>query len=144
MTQVNNSENIKNTKIILVDDNIAFRTVLKKLLEIEYGCAIIAEVSNGIEFLELPCLCWADLVIMDLMMPKMDGFNATRKVSWHLPNLKIIAVTMHYDKTYLRNLIENGFKGCIFKSNLYDNLLEAITTVLRGDLYFPKELLHKK
>jgi len=77
---------------------------------------------------------------MDLMMPNMDGLKATNQITWKFPFLKIIAVTMHYDKVYLKELIEKGFKGCIFKNNLYDKIYEAIVTVMNDHLYFPERL----
>jgi DNA-binding NarL/FixJ family response regulator len=139
-----NLNTISNVKLILVDDNIPFRSALKKLLEIQYGCEVIAEASNGEEFLKLTNITYADIIIMDLMMPVMDGLTATKKVTWQYPFLSIIAVTMHYDKAYLLDLITRGFKGCIFKSELYDKIHEAIITVLKGNLFFPRELLLKQ
>jgi DNA-binding NarL/FixJ family response regulator len=135
-----NKENIHGTRIILVDDNQSFRSALKKLLEIQYFFKVIAEASNGDEFLNLTCHADADIVIMDLMMPGTDGQFATKMISLHYPSLKIIAVTMHCDKAYITELIPNGFKGCVFKNNLYDNILDAIVVVLNGGFYFPGEL----
>jgi DNA-binding NarL/FixJ family response regulator len=136
-------DNIKGVKLILVDDNIPFRTALKRLLKAQFGCEIIAEASNGEEFLKLPNLGAADIVIMDLMMPKMDGLKATYRINWDYPFLKIIAVTMHCDKVYLKDLIEKGFKGCIFKNNLYDKIHEAIEAVMDEHLYFPDDIKSK-
>lgn len=144
MSATKNIDTISNTKLILVDDNVAFRSALRKLLEIQYGCKIMAEASDGKEFLNLSGLVYADIVIMDLMMPNMDGLTAAKQINFTYPTLKIIAVTMHYDKTYLQDLIMRGFKGCIFKSNLYDHIYEAIDMVRNGKLFFPKELLLKQ
>ena len=135
-------ENIKGVKIILVDDNIHFRTALKRLLHNQFGCEIIAEASDGDEFLALSNLGLADIVIMDIMMPNKDGLKATDEINCRYPLLKIIAVTMHCDKVYLKELIEKGFKGCIFKNNLYDKIYEAIETVMNNQLYFQKEINH--
>jgi DNA-binding NarL/FixJ family response regulator len=144
MNTTSNLNTIKNVKLILVDDNIPFRKALKKLLEIQYGCIIIAEASNGQEFLKLNNHSFADIVIMDLMMPKMDGYVAAKEITWQYPYLKIIAVTMHYDKAYLLDLIAKGFKGCIFKSELYEQISDAIITLQKGDFFFPKDLLLEK
>lgn len=136
-------DNIREVKIILVDDNFPFRTALRRLLKTQFGCDIIAEASNGEEFLALPNLGLAEIVIMDLMMPKIDGFKAIDQINWNYPFLKIIAVTMHYDKVYLKDLIERGFKGCIFKNNLYDKIYEAIDAVINDRLYFPEDIKNK-
>ncbi len=135
-------DSIKGVKIILVDDNIHFRTALKRLLQNQFGCEIIAEASDGDEFLALPNLNQVDIVIMDLMMPNKDGFKATTEITWTYPLLKIIAVTMHCDKVYLKELIEKGFKGCIFKNHLYDKIYEAIETVMNNHVYFPTDINH--
>jgi DNA-binding NarL/FixJ family response regulator len=144
METMNNLDTIHKVKLILVDDNLPFRTALKKLLEIQYGCIVIAEASNGEEFLELNNIPDADMILMDLMMPKMDGYNAAKIITWRYPFLKIVAITMHYDNAYLFDLIEKGFKGCILKSDLYNKIYDAIITIQKGDLFFPKELLLKK
>lgn len=136
-----NENRLIGLKIILVDDSIQFRSVLKKLLESQFHCKVIAEASNGEEFLELPELGQADIVIMDLVMPKMDGYNAMKRINWMFPFVKILALTMQSEPAYLRILIEKGFKGCLSKYNIYENLAEALIHVMDNKLYFPHELL---
>ena len=133
-------DNIKTIKLILVDDNLSFRSALGKLLKIQYACNIIAEASNGAEFLNLQCISDADLIFMDLMMPVMDGFKAARQINIQEPSLKIIAVTMHYEKVYLNELIKNGFKGCLFKTTIFEKIIDAIITVMNGNYFFPDEI----
>ncbi|HEY4786995.1 MAG TPA: response regulator transcription factor, partial [Bacteroidales bacterium] len=125
-------------KLILADDNIPFRSALKKFLQHQLECEIIAEASNGNELINLPCLFKADIVILDLMMPEMDGINAAREINRKFPQIKTLAVTMHYEKAYLTDLIGNGFKGCVFKNCIYDKIFEAIVTVKNNGLYFPR------
>ncbi len=136
-----NENRLMGLKIILVDDSIQFRSALKKLLESQFKCKVIAEASNGEEFLELPLLAQADIVIMDLVMPKMDGYKAMERINWMFPFVKILALTMQSEQAYLRVLIEKGFKGCLLKYNIYENLAEAIIQVMDNKLYFPHELL---
>jgi DNA-binding NarL/FixJ family response regulator len=127
-------------KIIMVDDNVAFRTNLKKYLEASLGYEVIAEASNGRLFLDLPNLRDADIILMDIAMDEMDGIEATKLVLWHNPKFKIIAVTMHSEKVYLLQLIEAGFKGCVFKPEIYSQLANAIRTVMEGDLFIPDNI----
>jgi DNA-binding NarL/FixJ family response regulator len=131
-------------KIILVDDNLQFRTALKRLLETQFKCEVISEVSDGDEFLNLQTLGYADIVLMDLMMPRLNGYKAMKKLNWQYPYMKVIAITMQYKHAYLRDLIEKGFKGCLFKSNLYENIAEALLRVLDNQLYFPAKFLMKE
>lgn len=128
-------------KIVLVDDNLQFRSALKKLLEAQFKCIVIGEASNGEEFLNLPSIVMADIVLMDLMMPVMNGYKAMEKINWMHPFVKVLAITMQSEHAYLRSLIEKGFKGCLLKYTIYDNLEEALLHVMENKLYFPQELL---
>lgn len=127
-------------KIALVDDNEPFRKALKNLLVKEFNADIIGEASSAEEFEKLAGFRNADIILMDVMMPEVDGITLAKKVLWKYPYLKIIAITMHTDKVYLTSLIEAGFKGCIFKTSIFDDLGHAIETVLHGQLYFPKNI----
>lgn len=131
---------MKSLKIILVDDNQPFRDALKNILIQKYNSQIIAEASNGKEFKELTNLHHADIILIDVMMPDIDGITLTKKALWENKNLKFIAITMHYDKVYLTSLIEAGFKGCIFKNNIFLELQQAMETVMIGSMYFPNNI----
>jgi DNA-binding NarL/FixJ family response regulator len=126
--------------IILVDDNDTFREALKKVLITKFNANIVAEASSGAEFQQIQHLRKADVILMDVMIPDIDGITLTKKALWHEPNLKIIAITLHYDKVYLDTLIEAGFKGCIFKNNIFSELELAIETVLNNKYYFPHDI----
>lgn len=131
---------MKKLKIIMVDDNVQFRTNLKKYLECNLECVIIGEASDGVEFLELPRISLADIILMDIAMEEMDGMEATKRAIWSYSHLKIIAITMHMEKVYLRQLIESGFRGCVFKPDIYSQLFTAIETVLDGKIYMPDNI----
>lgn len=132
---------LEGLKIILVDDSLQFRSTLRKLLESQFRCIVIGEAANGEEFLKLPFIEMADIVIMDLMMPIMDGYQAMERINWAYPSARVLALTMQYEYAYLRLLIEKGFKGCLLKYTIYENLAEAIVHVMDNKLFFPKELL---
>lgn len=131
---------MKNLKFILVDDNNEFRKALGELLEIEFSAKIIAEASNGKEFLELNNSYHADIILMDLFMPEMNGIEATKPYVWKYPHSKIIAITMHAEKAYLQQLVEAGFKGCIFKNNIFNELKNAVEAVLDNKFYFSDKI----
>lgn len=131
-------------KIILTDDNDPFRSALKNILTNKFNAEIIGEASNGTEFRSLKNLHLADVILMDVMIPDVDGITLTKETLWLQPKLKFIAITMHYDKVYLTTLMEAGFKGCVFKSNIFSEIDNAISTVISGNLYFPKDMLLEK
>ncbi len=128
-------------KIILVDDNDPFRTALKKILINKLQVQIIGEASCGAEFNQLSNLHLADVILMDIMMPDIDGITLTKKALWDNKYFKFISITMHYDKVYLTSLVEAGFRGCVFKSNIFSEIPDAIKTVMAGKLYFPENIL---
>jgi DNA-binding NarL/FixJ family response regulator len=126
--------------IIIVDDNVPFRENLKNYIESELDCKVVAEASDGVEFLELPNISEADIILMDIAMGKMDGFETTKKAIWRNSHLKIIAVTMHTEKVFLLKLIETGFKGCVFKTEIFKQLLKAMNAVNEGKFYIPDNI----
>ncbi|HEY3390885.1 MAG TPA: response regulator transcription factor, partial [Prolixibacteraceae bacterium] len=108
---------IKKPDIIIVDDHMIFRQGLKSLITIENIATVIAEASNGIEFIELLSHHKPDLVLMDIDMPHMNGMDATRKAMEMMPDLKIIAFTRFGDEDYYYKMIDLGVKGFILKSS---------------------------
>lgn len=131
-------------KIILTDDNDPFRNALKNVLINKFNADIIGEASSGAEFLKLTNLHLADIILMDVMIPDIDGITLTKETLWLQPTLRFIAITMHYDKVYLTTLMEAGFKGCVFKSNIFSEISGAISKVMSGRLYFPSDIILDK
>ena len=134
---------VKSTKVILVDDHKLFRNGLKFILgEIE-GIEVIAEASNGKEFLELLKYFNPDLVLMDISMPEMNGVEASKIALENDPNLKILVLSMFGEDAYYNTMIELGVKGFILKDTDNSELRTAIQTILNGNSYFSQELLLK-
>jgi DNA-binding NarL/FixJ family response regulator len=126
------------TKIIIVDDCHHFRTGLRFFLEIECNCEVIAEAENGAEFLKLKNIYNADVVLMDLMMPEKGGYETTFEAIHLYRNIKIIAVTQEQDFAYLLLLMQSGFKACVFKPNVFEEIVFAIDKVMAGEYYVPE------
>ena len=123
-------------KLFLVDDNDNFRTNLKKFLEEYFDYEVVGEACNGLEFLNKVDSS-ADIILMDLNMPEMDGFEATRiSISKKLP-LKIIALSQSKEFVDLQKLKKIGCKGYVSKTELFDVLEKAILNVSKGGYYFP-------
>jgi len=134
---------IKPIKVILVDDHKLFRNGLKFILgEIE-GIEVIAEASNGKEFLELLKYFSPDLILMDISMPEMNGVEACKIALEENPNLKILILSMFGEDAYYNTMIELGVKGFILKDTDNSELRTAIQTILNGNSYFSQELLLK-
>jgi len=129
-------------KIIIVDDNQEFRATLKFFIEQKLKHTVIAEANSGEEFLtmDLRVVKDADVILMDIIMKNISGIEATMAMNWNHYGLKIIAVTMHVEKVFLTQIIEAGFKGCVFKSDIFKELETALNEVNAGRLYLNPDI----
>lgn len=128
-------------KIVLVDDHSLFRDGLKYVIGQSENMQVIAEASNGAEFLDIVQTTEPDIVLMDISMPKMNGIEATTKAMKQFPNLKIIALTMFGDENYCYSMLQAGARGFVLKEAGCDELILAINKVLNGDNYFSNSIL---
>lgn len=129
-------------RIIIADDHQLFRNGLKLLLEASPEFEIAGEASNGIEFMEVLKSCTADIALMDINMPEMDGVEATRKAVKLCPSLSVIALSMYGEEEYYYKMTDAGAKGFLLKDSDISEVKEAILTVRKGGSYFSQELLH--
>ncbi len=128
-------------KVVLVDDHNLFRDGLKYVLGQEENIQVIAEASDGIEFLDILKNNIPDIVLMDISMPRMNGIEATSKAILKYPDLKIIALSMFGEENYYFNMLQAGARGFILKDSGFEELLKAINKVLEGDNYFSNKIL---
>ena len=131
-------------KVIIVDDNKTFQESLKYFLENMFSYEVVGMANDGEEFLKINNVHKADIILMDIQMPKLNGIETVKKALWEYQFQKFIAITNYTDSAYLLELISAGFAGCVFKSNIYDELEKAIDAVLKNQLYFPKDIVVKK
>ena len=101
---------------------------------------VIASYTTAKSLLQEKVYPKADIILMDIEMPEVNGIDATRNLIWKINDLKIVAITNYQDKAYLTELIGAGFKGCIFKDQVFDQLQLAINEVESGRIYFPKNI----
>ncbi len=128
-------------KVIIVDDHSIFRDALKFVLAQSEDIEIIAEASNGQEFLDIIDNYSPDIVLMDIAMPVLDGVEATREVLKRYPEMKIIALSMYGDELYYFRMLEAGVQGFVLKESGSDELIKAIHSVMDGDNYFSNRIL---
>jgi DNA-binding NarL/FixJ family response regulator len=131
----------KTIKIVLVDDHNLFRNGLKTLINSFGHCEVIAEASNGVEFLELLDFITPDIVLLDISMPVMDGLTAITLALEKQPNLKIIVLSMYGEEEYYHKMSNAGAKGFLLKDSTIDEVQTALEAVFQGGHYFSQELL---
>jgi len=132
---------MKKPGLIIVDDHKLFRSGLKYILEESDLYHVLAEASNGAEFLDLLKDITPDLVILDINMPVMNGIEAAEKAVRLYPGLPILILSMHSESEYYTTLLETGVKGFVLKDADNDEFFTAIQKVLKGGTYFSQELL---
>lgn len=127
-------------KLAIVDDHDLFREGLKMVLSSIPGYKIVFEASDGETFLEKLKDQTADLVLMDINMPGMDGIEATKQALERFPALKVIALTMFSEQIYYHRMIDAGALGFIPKNAQKFELEKAITAVSAGEKYVSHEI----
>jgi DNA-binding NarL/FixJ family response regulator len=127
-------------KLFIVDDHEIFRNGLKMVLNKLKYISIVGEASNGQEFLDMLPGIDADVVLLDIEMPVMNGIDAARHAIKIHPNLKIIALTMFNDEDYIQSMMDAGAKGFLIKNINKDTLDKAVQMVAMGGNYYSEEL----
>ena len=122
-------------RIVLADDHAVVRAGLKAVLGTARDLMVVGEASNGLEAIALAERLKPDVIVMDLSMDQMDGSTATREiVKKGLPS-KVLILTMHAEEEYLVGLLEAGAAGYLVKSAADRELVDAVRTVARGELF---------
>lgn len=122
-------------RVILVDDHAVVRAGLKAVLGASRDIEIVGEASNGADAVALAERVDPDVVIMDLSMDRMDGAAATREmVAKHL-RARVLILTMHAEEDYLISVLEAGASGYLMKNAADLELVDAVRTVARGDMF---------
>ena len=134
---------MKKHKVFIVDDHEIFRIGLRLLLNKIDDVEVVAEASNGKEFMELINKVDVDIVFMDISMPILDGIEATEKVLEKYPELKIIALTTFGETEYFDGMIYAGVEGFMLKNSGPEDFKKAIEKVANGGNFFSDEMLAK-
>ena len=122
-------------RLMLVDDHEVVRTGLKAFLETQEGIEVVAVAGSGEEAVERALQEHPDVVVMDITMPSMDGLEATRKLKALIPTVQVLALTVHEDKQYLFKMMAAGASGYLTKQSAAAELVEAVRTVAKGNVY---------
>jgi DNA-binding NarL/FixJ family response regulator len=126
--------------MVLADDHVLLRQGLKGILEKNAGFQVVGEAGDGLELLHLLNKLKAHLIILDISMPNLRGIEAIREIKTAHPEMKILILTMHKDKEYLRQAISAGAHGYLLKEDADTELFSAIETVRRGNIYVSPHL----
>ena len=127
-------------KVLLVDDHPLFLKGLKSILGANEGLEIIGEAKDGQEAIKLVAEKLPDLVIMDISMPHMDGIQATKHISSTFPDTKVLALSIHSGKRFIKEMLDAGASGYLLKDSAPDELVTAIQKISEGDMYLSSNI----
>lgn len=131
---------MQKSKIILVDDHqIVIDGISSVLAEVEHY-EVVGTANNGRNAIQLVQVAQPNLVLMDIDMPIMNGITAAGELKKSHPEVKIIILSLHQEKSIIQNLIQLGVDGYLLKNSNKDEVLKAIEQVLAGQRYFSSDV----
>jgi DNA-binding NarL/FixJ family response regulator len=125
----------KKFRILLADDHSVVRQGFRLILENQSDMEVVGEAANGREAVTVAESLQPDVVIMDVTMPELNGIEATRRISELSPRTRVLALSMHKDSVYVREILRAGAKGYLLKDAAGNDLLAAVRAVARGEGY---------
>jgi two-component system, NarL family, response regulator NreC len=123
------------TRILIADDHRIVREGLRSLLEDQTGITVVGEAEDGRKAVELASRLRPDIVIMDLTMPGLNGIEATRQITASHSDMKVIALSIHTDRRFVRQMFEAGASGYVLKEGAFEELARAIRAVASGQAF---------
>jgi two-component system response regulator NreC len=127
-------------RILLADDHRIMREGLRSLLEKQPDTEVIAEAENGRTTLQMSRRFKPDVILMDIIMPDLNGIEATRQILAELPDIKVIALSMHSDKKFVVEMLNAGASGYLLKDTAFEELGKALHTVVNNRTYLSPKI----
>jgi two-component system, NarL family, response regulator NreC len=134
---------MKPIRILLADDHTLVRQGIRSLLEGQHGFDVIGEATDGIEAVDLIEREHPDVALMDIMMPNLNGLDATKQLTQLKIATKIIILSMHANSTYAIRALKSGAVGYLLKDADQEEIFNAIQMVVRGQRYITPQLSGK-
>lgn len=126
---------MKQISILLVDDHEIVRAGLRSLLERQDDISVAGEASSGAQAIDLATELQPDVILMDVSMSDMDGIEATRRIKKEVPDVNVLALTVHEEEAYFFEMLTAGASGYVPKRASPQILLTAISIVAQGDVF---------
>ena len=122
-------------RVLLADDHKIVRDGLRSLLDSETDLQVVGDASNGREAVKLAKELLPDVVIMDVSKRELNGFEATRQIIAEVSRVKVLTLSMHSDKRFVRRMLEAGALGYLLKDTAFEELSVAVRTVVANEIY---------
>ena len=122
-------------RVFLADDHAVVREGLKALINAQSSMFVVGEAGDGLSACEQVAVLRPDVVVMDVSMPVLTGSQATARLKLECPAVRVLALTVHEDKGYIRQLLAAGAAGYVLKRAASEELIHAIRAVAAGGVY---------
>jgi DNA-binding NarL/FixJ family response regulator len=122
-------------RVLLADDHVMVRKGFRLILEAQPDMEIAGEAGNGRQAVDLAEKLHPDVVVMDVAMPELNGIEATRRLASSSPHTRVLALSMHKDSVYVREILRAGARGYLLKDSIDTDLINAVRAVAKGDGY---------
>jgi two-component system nitrate/nitrite response regulator NarL len=134
---------MKAYRILLAEDHILFRELIKKSLEVIPDIKVVGEVGDGLQILESAKILKPHMIILDIGMPGLSGIDAAKIIKQEYPKIKILLLTMYKSKDHLKQALYAKVDGYLLKENAFKDLITAIDMIRKGDKYISNIMMQK-
>ncbi len=128
-------------RIVVADDHVVVRQGMKRIIEEMPGLEVSGEVGDGSQLMELLDGVCPDMILLDITMPNLNGFEATREIRKRWPVIKVLILTMHRRRDYMQHAFSAGAHGYLLKEDSDLELYSAIDTIKNGGIYVTQQLM---
>jgi two-component system response regulator NreC len=126
--------------LLLVDDHKLIRDGLKSLITKQPELQVVGEAGDGLKAVSLVKELKPDIVIMDVSLPELNGYDATRQIVSEFPDVKVIALSMHSDRRFVLEMLKAGANGYMIKDCAFEEITRAISAVSKGQTYLSPQV----
>ena len=126
--------------MILADDHAVFREGMKRMLEDSGHFSVVAQVGDGKSLVEKALSTPYDLILTDLSMPGMNGFDAISEIRKQNPAAKLVVLSMHKDRDLFKKAVQLGIDGYILKEDVFEQMIHCLKTVVSGEKSYSPRL----
>lgn len=127
-------------KVLIADDHTMFVDGIESILQIEEDIKVVGRCYEGSHVMPFVTNNGVDIILLDVNLPDMSGIEVCKQLNDKFPNIKVIAISMFNEESYVSEILNNGAKGYILKNTGREELLKAIKTVYDGKTYFSKDV----
>jgi len=127
-------------KVLLADNHGILRQGIQALIEKQNDMELVGQADNGLLAVEMSRRLRPDIVLMDVTMPVLNGIEATRQIKSELPEVKVLALSVHAKREFILDMVRAGASGYMLKECVFDDLARAIKAVAAGQSYLSPEV----